>query len=693
MEAKEKEILNELISGTKCQFVIPVFQRNYDWRIKDCIRLFNDVIDLAQDKDHPDRKHFMGAFVCKFTRFVDTNYNQFVLIDGQQRLTSITLILKALYDYLGQFGDKYEEVRNEITETYLINKFAKDSTLRLKLKPNQVDNDNFNKLMNDEPVDPDSTIGRNYREFKKMIEGMKVPFEDFYNALQRLEGVVVYLDDSDNPQVIFESLNSTGLELTDVDLIRNYLLMNCKAEEQDELYKKYWLNIEKLMGDRFLQFIRDYLSLKNGIVTPNTKNVPYSTFQKFYRSKGFDRTDFLSHLYKMAQIYNRLLVPSADSKVLLNSLEDYSSLDITTTYPFVFGLLIDNTPDETGAKKIADDSLAKILRVLEAYLIRRNVCNLAGGGMSQVMASLYNDIMKKHGEKFYADPVKKVANALAGISTKAYFPKDDEFVREFTTRDMYHTRNIFYILKKMELNKQGKEVIDFSNLSVEHILPQTLSDEWVKYLNRQDWKEFHESYCHRIGNLSLTAYNTEMSNKLYKEKKVHMDFSRLILNQYFNSIDDWKDEKAIDDRGDDLAEIALKLWPFPKVTSIEDIATESHFLLDDEEYDYAGTNPAGIQIREEKIIEDSWSNLYVATIKYLYKINQELLVFLMSKKELFSSERFLISDSKEALTRPAIVDDGLYVETNNNTERKIKILKILLSNMQFEPDEVVIFIK
>ena len=371
MEAKEKEILNELISGTKCQFVIPVFQRNYDWRIKDCVRLFNDVIDLATDKDHPDRKHFMGAFVCKFTRFVDTNYNQFTLIDGQQRLTSITLMLKALYDYLGQFGDKYEEVRNEITETYLINKFAKDSTLRLKLKPNQVDNDNYNKLMNGEELDPESTIGRNYNEFKKMIDKMKVPFEDFYNAMQRLEGVVVYLDDNDNPQVIFESLNSTGLELTDVDLIRNFLLMNCKADEQESLYKNYWLKIEQLLDNKFLQFVRDYLSLKNGIVTPNTKNVPYSTFQKYYRNSGFTRSAFMQHFYEMAKIYNRLLKPQGDSKALLEALEDYTSLEIATTYPFVFGLLIDNTPDGEGKKKISDDSLTKILRLIESYLIRR----------------------------------------------------------------------------------------------------------------------------------------------------------------------------------------------------------------------------------------------------------------------------------------------------------------------------------
>ena len=694
MEAKEKEILNELISGTKCQFVIPVFQRNYDWRIKDCNRLFYDIVDLAQDKDHPDRKHFMGAFVCKFNKFVDTSFNQYVLIDGQQRLTSITLILKALFDYLGNFADKYEETRNEIKETYLINKFAKDSNLRLKLKPNQVDNDNFNKLMNDEDIDPESTIGRNYYEFKKMISSMNVSVEDFYNAIQRLEGVVVFLDDSDNPQVIFESLNSTGLELTDVDLIRNYLLMNCKATEQERLYKDYWLKIEQLLGDNFLQFIKDYLSLKNGIVTSSTKNYAYSAFQKFYRTHEFSRQEFLSSLYSYSKIYNRLLVPSAGSKDLLKALKDYSSLDIKTTYPFVFGLLIDNTPDETGNKKISDDTLAKILRLLESYLIRRNVCNLAGGGMSQVMASLYNDLIKKHGDHFYDEPYGKVANALAGIATKAYFPKDDEFTREFETRDMFHNRNIQYILHKMEVFEQGKEVVDIDSLSIEHVMPQTLSAEWVKYLNRPDYENFHNEYVHKIGNLSLTAYNSEMSNKLYSEKKSHIDFSRLTLNHYFTDVADWKNEKSIDDRGHVLSKLAMKIWSYPKVTNIDDIATESHFLLDDEDqYDYSGTNPAGIQIDEEKIIENSWTNLYLASLSFLQKQNPELFESLAKKQELFGCEKPLVSADESSLRSPSKISETLFIETNFNTERKIKILKTFFTNFQYEPDQVVVFIK
>lgn len=695
MEAKEKEILNELISGTKCQFVIPVFQRNYDWRIKDCARLFDDIVDLAKDKDHPDRKHFMGAFVCKFTRFVDTSFNQYVLIDGQQRLTSIILILKALYDYLGSFGEKYKEVRSEIKETYLINKFARESNLKLKLKPNKVDNDNFNKLMEDEKIDSDSTIGRNYLEFFKMIQSMDVPFEDFYNALQRLEGVVVFLDDTDNPQVIFESLNSTGLELTDVDLIRNYLLMNCKANEQEELYKNYWLKIEQLLGNNFLQFVRDYLSLKNGIVTPGKKNATYTCFQKYYSSNKFTKKEFLENFYKMAQVYNQLINPSFESKNLKNALMDYISLEITTTYPFVLGLLIDNTTILPSGKKLLNDEfLASILRLLEAYLIRRNVCNLAGGGLSQVMASLYNDIKKKHGDNFYKDPVIKVASALAGISTKAYFPKDEEFLREITNRDMYHNRNIDYILRKIELYTQGKEIINFSKLSIEHIMPQTLSNEWIKYLGRkEDYKEFHEEYVHKLGNLTLTAYNPEMSNKLYAEKKEHIDFSRLTLNRYFENIDEWKTEEQINARSKYLADIALKIWPYPKTTSIEDIATESHFLLDDEAYDYTGTTPAGLLIKDKKIIEYTWINLFISALKYLYEINSNLLEAILNKKDLFSCEKPLISHIESELRMPMKLTNDVFIETNTSTERKIKILKIIFQSMQFDDDEIIVYIK
>lgn len=694
MEAKEKEILNELISGTKCQFVIPVFQRNYDWRVKDCEKLFDDIEDLAKDANSPDRKHFMGAFVCKFNKFVDTSFNQYILIDGQQRLTSITLLLKALHDYLKKFGDKYEEMRSEIKETYLINKFAKDSNLKLKLKPNQVDNDSFTKLMDDEDISGiETNIIRNYNKFYEWLGKMHVSIEDFYNALQRLEGVVVFLDDTDNPQVIFESLNSTGLELTDVDLIRNYLLMNLKADYQEKLYKDYWLKIEGLLQENFIQFIKDYLSFKNGIVTSSTKNYIYTAFQKYYRTLNVNKEEFLSNFYNMAKIYNRLYKFDNLKDDLSKALYDYSRLDIKTSYPFVFGLLIDNTADENGKKRISDKDLTAIIRTLESYLIRRNVCNLAGGGLSQVMASLYKDLVSKYGDKLYTDVVTKVASALASITTKAYFPKDDEFVRELVSRDMYNNRNILYILQKMELWKQGKEVVDLDSLSIEHIMPQTLSKEWIKYLNRPDWEEFHSSYKHKLGNLTLTAYNSEMSNKQYSEKKVHVDFSRLTLNKYFEKIDNWN-QKEINDRADVLAKIAVQIWPYPSKVDMSDISTESHFLLDEEEgYDYTGTNPVGISFKNTDIRSNSWASLFIDTIKKLIDLEPQSTLSILYKYEDFGSTKSILSDVPSALRAPGKIKDDLYIETNYNTEFKVKILKEIFKKLQYDIIDIIVYIK
>lgn len=695
MIAKEKEILRGLISENKCQFVIPVFQRNYDWREKDCKKLFNDVISLAKDTLHPARKHFLGAFVYKFKRVVETQFLEYILIDGQQRLTSVTLMLKALYDFLGTFGDQYEDLRLEIYETYLVNKFAKSTEYKLKLKPNEVDNDNYiNLIEHDESkIDTSSTIYRNYSSFYKWIEEMEVSVEAFFDALQRLEGVVVELDDSDNPQLIFESLNSTGLDLTDVDLIRNYLLMNCDPNKQTFLYKEYWLKLEKLLGENFVLFVRDYLSFENGVVTSSSKNMVYDTFQKYFRALDIDTEEFLKDFLYKAGIYNRLLVAPEDKSTKLNrALADYIELDMKTTYPFVFGLLLDNEPDSEGNKKINDNELTSLLRLLESYLIRRNVCNLAGGGMSQVMASLYKQLQSKCGEDLYKNIIQTVSTALVGITSKAYFPNNEEFVREFTERDMYKNRNIDFILRRLETMTQAKEELP-TNVSVEHVLPQTLSEEWKKYLglSKEDLATLQREYTNRIGNLTLTAYNSEMKNKLYDEKKKHMDFSRLVLNQYFKDVPDWNQDE-IEKRGKVIAELALKLWPYPQVKETENLFKEGHFIFEEEEeFDFVGTTPSAVKVKDKDFLVTSWRDVFVDVLKAYYELDKELFVSLFTRPGLINPKRALISKNKEELWIPVALADGYYVDVYvGGTDRIIKLLRDAMTMLQADPSDVVV---
>jgi len=656
MEAKEKEILNELLASTKVQYIVPVFQRNYDWKDKECKVLFEDIITLAKDKKNPTRKHFMGAFVYKFNKIIETSFNEHTLIDGQQRLTSISLILKALYDHLDTKSDSNKELKNEIYETYLVNKFAKNSNYKLKLKPNDLDNESYENLMNNPTnLDNGSNIFRNYINFKNWITEMDVSIIDFYQALQRLEGVAVSLDDDDDPQLIFESLNSTGLELSDVDLIRNFLLMNTKPEFQKDLYINYWLKLEELLKDNFLNFIRDFLSMKNGFVTASSRSKVYETFRHYYNN-NFNRNEneslkmFLGDFLIKAKIYNKLLIKSTHKSSLSLALNDYIELEMKTTYPFLLALLIKND-QETSKKEVTDESLTNVLRILEAYIIRRNVCNLAGGGLSQLMANLYNALYSEYEDKLFVKLEEFVSKALLSISTKAYFPTDKEFYREFTERDMYGNRNIEFILRKIEKSFQSKELITTENLSIEHVFPQNPSEKLLQdqKINPLEFKEKYGSIVNQIGNLTLTAYNSEMSNKPFNDKKAHIEFSRLSLNIYFKDINKWTLEE-IEKRSEFLGKIALKVWPTPEVRNTHDIFKENHYLLDEnDDFEYSGTSPKAISINGETILVSSWMNIYEIVLNEIYKLNKNLFISLFTKTGYVNSEKPLISDNPRYL--------------------------------------------
>jgi len=697
MDAKEKEILNEIISGTKCQFVIPVFQRNYDWEEKDCKRLFNDIIELAENKEDKNKKHFIGAFVYKFNKLVETSFNEYILIDGQQRLTSLTLLLKALYDFTKVETDIYEDLPDQIYETYLINKFAKSENFRLKLKPNKVDNRYFNMLMNDdiESIDKTSNIYRNYHFFLDEISKMNVSVEVFYNAMQRIEGVAVVLDDKDNPQVIFESLNSTGLDLSDIDLIRNYLLMNVDAENQTYLYEQYWIKMEELLEENFTQFVRDYLSMKNSFVTPSSKNKIYKAFQKYYEDNIKSIEEYLNDMLEIAKIYDRLLKPSTNNSKLGNALDDFIKLGMKTTYPFLLPLLIDNSEDYGDISKISDDEMTKIVKLMESYIIRRNVCNLAGGGLSQLMAQLYNSLIEKYGNEFYNGTYEKVSMNLASVTTKAYFPKDEEFIRELTERDMYKNRNIRFILEKIEKSNQCKELIDFSNLSIEHIMPQKLTEEWRDelLLTVDNPEDFHEEFKNNIGNLTLTAYNSEMSNKSFRLKKEHNDFSRLTLNNDLKMFSNWgKDE--IFQRAIKIKDKALDIWRYPKIQNMDSISNFKIPLLDDEEFEYSGTTPSGISINNRKFLVNNWSNLYFDTLVQFYKLDKDLFLSILDKENFANSDKPVLTKNATELRSPRKVakKENIFCETNFNTERKIFILKEISKIFRFEDDDIIIYI-
>lgn len=694
MEAKEKVILRDVLYGMKSQFCIPVFQRNYSWNEKNCERLFNDICELMKNKE---KNHFIGSFVYKMVKLIDTQYIQFVLIDGQQRLTSLTLILKALYDYLGNLGKEYEDTREEIRDSYLFNKFAKDANLKLKLKPNKEDDRNFNLLMEDklEEIDNNSLIYQNYKYFLDRINKLDASISEFYDALQRLEGVSVILDKDDDAQMIFESLNSTGQDLTDVDLIRNYLLMNCKPSEQEKLYNNYWLKLESKLNKNFTEFVRDYLSLKNGLVVQNGKNKVYTAFKKYYinnyADKGIQLEEFLKIWLDYAEAYSMLLNPNTNTDkkhVLENSLNDTIKLNMKTTYPFLLGILYDYNEG-----LISYEDTANILKLIESYSVRRSICSIQGGALSQAMASLYKEVKEVNKDEFYDNTYDKIATKLVSINTNAYFPKDVQFRDEFTTRDMYSSPLRRYILDKLENSFQSKEIVNLDNLTIEHVMPNTITDEWKRYLDIEDVEEFHEQYKNRIGNLTLTAYNSEMGQKLFDEKKNNSEFSRLCLNKYFENIEVWNKEE-IETRGNELFKIAVTIWPFPNALPEKGLSAESYNILDEtDDIDFTNTKPIKY-IFDEKIEEhtNSWSSLYQSIMKQLYETNKELFVSIMSNENYCGATKAMLSKDARALRYSGSISDGYHIEMNLNTMRKIKILKTLLADMGIEVSSLIVYI-
>lgn len=684
MEAREKRILNEVISGMKLQFCIPVYQRNYTWNEKNCERLFNDIENLTEDKS---KTHFIGSFVYKFMKFEETQYNQYTLIDGQQRLTTLTLILKALHDYLGQLSDDYQDMKDEISECYLYNKFAKDDKLRLKLKPNKEDDINFVNLMNNkiEDMDKESLIYINYQYFYSRISKMECTVIDFYNALQRLEGVSVVIDEKDNPQLIFESLNSTGQDLDDVDLIRNFLFMNCPMDQQDRLYSEYWIKLESKLGTYLTDFMRDYISLKNGAVTSNGKNKVYDAFKKFYKRDAYEIESFLKLLIEYADAYALLIERhnidnvNSDYYAINKALNDNIDLNMKTTYPFLLGILHDY-----NLKKIDKDETTKILNLIATYVVRRSVCNVQGGALSMTMASIYSELCEKYKNMFFIDTYKKVAAKIVSINTNAYLPNDQKFEEEFTRRDMYNSKLRRYILNRLELSGQSKEIVNLDSLTIEHIMPYTLNKEWKTYLNMKDVKEFHEEYKNRIGNLTLTAYNSEMKQKLFEAKKCHSDFSRLYLNKYFTNIKIWN-KKAIEERGKALFLEAKKLWPYPNVVPEESLINDSYDILSqEEEIDLTGTKPIKFILDGEEKECNTWKEFYISVLKHLYREYTERFLSIINNENFDSVSGKIFSTNKDDLRSATNITETIYCEDNLNTMRKISIIRRLYEKLEIE---------
>ncbi|MBG1241994.1 DUF262 domain-containing protein [Nostoc sp. NZL] len=559
MKATQTNFLN-FLEGNK-QLIIPIYQRPYSWTITQCQQLWNDILRAANENEISG--HFIGSLVY----MVDTVYltaviPKLLVIDGQQRLTTLSLLLSVLSKAIRANNEEIDISSEALEDFYLFNRHAKASE-RYKLLLNQKDRETLIRLLEDTeiPDDKSQQLVDNYRYFETQIRKLDIDLNSLYRGICKLMIVEISLErDRDDPQLIFESLNSTGLELSEADKIRNYVLMKRQPEEQNEIYNLYWHPMEKIFdktvnSELFDRFIRDYLTIKSRSGTiPNIRDV-YSSFKLYVQGKKDTLIkEIVADVYHYSKYFTKLATSQEPDQEIKQLITDINTLRVDVAYPFLIEVY-----DDYDQNKIARQEFISILRLVESYVFRRSICGISTSSMNKSFATLSREIDRNN-------YLESLQIALSGKKSYKRFPGDEEFRRELIVKDIYNFRGCNYLLRKLE-NYERKELVNVEKYTIEHIMPQNpnLSLEWQVDLGEQ-WKEIRAKYLHTIGNLTLTGYNPELSDRPFIEKRDKKDGgfadSPLRLNRGLQHLKQWN-ETEINKRAELLADMAVKVWSSP----------------------------------------------------------------------------------------------------------------------------------
>jgi len=686
MKGSELRLI-EYMEGSKKRFIIPVYQRNYDWKIENCKQLYDDLIQVIKNNS---KTHFFGSIVSVYEP--SGRNTEFLIIDGQQRLTTMSLLFLALYNLLEEkiIISEDESLKDQIYEDFLVDKYQPQEK-RMKLKPIKNDQKAFSKLFNSkDDYIKDSNLTINYSYFYERIQKQEITIDELFDAICRLEIINITLNNEDNPQLIFESLNSTGLDLSEGDKIRNYILMGLPKQKQDEYYEKYWNCIEKCTKYDVSSFIRDYLSVKQ-LVIPSQKKV-YINFKKYVEDSSLKIIEILEDLLSYAKRYNILLCGKTSSKELNSCINRLNRLETTVTRPFFLEVL--RLYDEN---QINLNEVAEAFSITESYLFRRTICDLPTNALNKIFLLLNREIMRYDGTD--SDYIEKLKFALLSKKDRARFPNDDDFSLMFTEKPIYqmNSKNKIYILERLENfgTLEDKDIYrhyDEGEYSIEHIMPQHLTPAWIKELG-DSYEEIHDTWLHRIANLTLTAYNSKYSNSTFVEKKTMkngFEDSGIRLNTYVSKKDKWT-LAELRDRNDYLLKRALDIWAFPSTNYKPQEKQLDSYTLDDEASFLSGRQIAKFVYKgiEQPVV--SWVEMYTKVLRALYLEDKTIITKIALSTDDDLSIHF--STNKRIFKKCDEIGDNVYVQTNTNTQSKLSVLNRLYKLYGMDPTDLVFYLR
>lgn len=657
MQAQESR-LRRLIEGTT-QYVVPLFQRPYSWAEKQWRTLWLDVVEKANHDD--ERAHFFGSIVTAPAKSVPQGVGKYLLIDGQQRLTTTQILLAALRDFAGVNG--HDRLREKVQGKFLLNTFEEGDE-QLKVLPTQDDRPSFRSIIRGQkPIK--SRLTDAYAYYQTKLE----PFKDNPEGLERLliaitdrlSLVSITCDDQDNPHLIFESLNAKGEKLKPADLIRNFLLMRVHVNDQPQIFRKYWLPIQHSLGDSLTEFVRHYLMKEGKILTE--ADVYFELKDRLKNSVPSLVETFLFDLHRHGLLYARFVNPSNESdKDIAKALTRLQRLESTVAYPLLLRIF-----DAMDQGKLTREQVIQSLEVLESFLIRRSICGLPSNQLRRMLPPVFDAV---------GGAVNRFVDHLRVQLGGKRCPDNPTFSAALQIQPLYTTsknnKRLRVILERLEDSFGHQEPASLSDAQIEHVMPQTLTSEWELELGplaRENWARL----LHTLGNLTLTGYNSEMSNRPYAEKRNALTQSHYELNRYFTKVEKWSFEE-IELRGKELTERALNIWhalekqetPQPKGLTIE-------------------PKPVAVKFRNQQEPISTWKQGALKLIEWFEQTSPGLLADLERKQVITS----VLSKDPARFPRSRGQINGVYVQMHGSAKTLRTYVKWIaeeagISNSEFE---------